>query len=226
MSTNFLEEINQKNLNKREKDFVNRLIMKGGQFTNKDLANLWGTKTFPNNFKTLLLNNPPILELIKERPQTYILKKSEKKFSQTLGKTESTEFSPEYSDLRNEFYKFKETTSKNFKLIFQEINNLKNTIHSSKSNIIQKAHEMEISELEKEIYIIYNQLKNRPHQPIKIEAIWNQLYNKHPTYKWEIFAAQILKIHSKNFHLEEGMAGRHIYDPINNKKYGYVIGNW
>lgn len=222
---NFSEEIKQKHMTEREKSFVFKLVKKGGSFTNQDLAKLWGTKTFPSKFKKILTNEPSILVLVQARPQKYELKTKKGEITQIHEKTDIDKLSYELSNLRNEFYNFKNGTSKNLKNLLQEIDNLKTLILDNKSNRVLQEFKMETSELEKEIYIIYNQLKSRPHQPLKIERIWQQLYNKHPNYKWETFAVQILKINSKNYHLEEGTAGRYIYDTISNKKYGYVIGS-
>ncbi len=196
-SINFSEEIKIKKMDEREKNFVYKLIKKDGQFTNNDLANIWGTKTFPNKFKKLLLDNPPILVLIKARPQTYVLKEKRDKISPIHENLDISNLFKEINNLKSEFYEFKEYTSKDFKALFQEINSLKNEIIIRKSSLILKEFKMDISELEKEIYIIYNQLKSRPHQPIKIEIIWQHLYNKHPGYRWEKFENQILKIDSK-----------------------------
>lgn len=222
---NFSEEIKQKHMTEREKSFVLKLVKKGGSFKNQDLAKLWGTKNFPSKFKKLLTDEPSILILIQPRPQKYELKTKKEEIVQIHEKTDMDKLSYEMSNLRNEFYNFKSNTSKNLKNLLQEIDILKTLILNNKTNRILQEFKMEISELEKEIFIIYNQLKNRPHQPIMIERIWQQLYNKHPNYKWKTFADQILKINSKNYHLEEGTAGRYIYNTISNKKYGYVIGS-
>ena len=134
-------------------------------------------------------------------------------------------FYEEFQNLKEDYYKFKLKLSKEFENILSEITNLKHGIIKAIPN--KKAHnsKISISELEKEIYLIYNQLKIRSHQPIKIEHIWEQIQKKNPNYKWETFSQQILRINSSNFHLEEGTAGRYINDPYNNKKYVYVIGN-
>ena len=65
--------IKQKGLNQKQEDFINKLVKKGGSFTNKLLAKLWGTSQFPSSLKKLLLKTPPLLVLIQERPQKYRL---------------------------------------------------------------------------------------------------------------------------------------------------------
>lgn len=222
---NFSVDIKQKHMTEREKSFVYKLVKKGGQFTNQDLAKLWGTKTFPSKFKKILLDEPSILVLLQARPQKYELKTKKEEIVHIHEKTDMDKLTYELSNLRNEFYNFKSATSKNLNNLLREIDSLKTVIQDNKSKRILHEYKMAISELEKEIYIIYNQLKGRPHQPIKIERIWQELYSKHPNYKWETFTNQILKINSKNYHLEEGTVGRYINDTISNKKYGYVIGN-
>ena len=223
-SLNFTEEIKQKSLNERQKSFIKKLIQKKGQFTNQDLAKIWGAKSLPSNFKKKLLENPPILILTQSKPQKYILN-TKRIIIDVSEKQDYNKFYQEFRDLKNDFYLFKKEIDQDFHKIFREIDVIKRKFVKVKPREILEDYKLEISELEKEIFIIYNQLKNRSHQPIKIEKIWLELYNKHPNYQWPTFANQILKLNSKNFHLEEGTAGKYIYDPITNKKYGYVIGN-
>lgn len=224
-SLNFIEEMNQKNLNERQRNFLNKLIKKAGSFTNNDLAKLWGTKTFPTKFKKLLLEKPAILKLIQAKPQKYILEEKKEKSKLISKKSKVEDSFQDFIYLKRDFYNFKDKVKQNFQTLFNEIENLKRLISNLQPKEFSKEYKLSISELEKEIYIIYNQLKSRPHQPIKIQSIWLELYNKYPNYKWKTFADQILKINSKSYHLEEGTAARYIYDPNNNKKYGYVIGN-
>jgi len=224
-SINFIEEIKQKNLNERQKNFVSKLIKIGGSFKNNDLAKLWGTKTFPTKFKKLLLEKPSILKLIQAKPQKYILEKKKEKNRIISKKSKIVDTFQDYDYLKHEFDNFKDKVTQNFQTLFSEVENLKRLINNLQPEEFSEGYKIGISELEKEIFIIYNQLKNRPHQPIKIESIWQELYNKYPNYNWKTFADQILKINSKSYHLEEGTAGRYIYDPNSNKKYGYVIGN-
>ncbi len=73
MSLPLSKIIEQKKFNKRQKDFINNLVKKEGNFTNKDLAKIWKGATLPSKFKQLLIEPPPILELIQERPQKYKL---------------------------------------------------------------------------------------------------------------------------------------------------------
>ena len=224
VNVNLSEIFQQKDLNSREINFINKLLKKGGQFTNKDLAKLWGTKNFPPKFKSKLIDPPPILKLIQNRPQKYILI-SEESITSVTTQEIPNKFYLEFQNLKKDYYKFKDDINRQFKNTLNEIQSLKNTINYSRSSGTIPQLIMEIPELEKEIFIIYNQLKMRPHQPIKIEDIWARLSIRYPNYNWKTFSTQMLKIHSNNFHLEEGIAGRYIIDPINNKKYGYVIGN-
>jgi len=240
LSLNLSQIIQKKNFNSREKDFVNKLIKKGGEFTNKHLAELWGTKTFPSNFKKKLVKDFPILVLIQNKPQKYVLitekgkmqipTKKEVKISDTPITISEKNLIPEHffqeiQNLKMDYYKFKENAHHQFQNILVEIQALKNLINIPQRIESDRIFLINIEELEKEIFMIYNQLKFRPHQPVKIEEIWQKLHQKYYKYKWETFSDQILKINSPNFHLEEGRAGRSIYDPNNDKKYGYVIGN-
>ena len=65
------EKIKSKNFNKKQINFINRLFKGKGKYTNKDLAKIWGAKTFPSGFKSKLLQKPPLLKLINQRPQMY-----------------------------------------------------------------------------------------------------------------------------------------------------------
>ena len=164
--------------------------------------------------------NKYIAQLKKEREE----KKKKKKVSPST-EPQFHQFQQDFLNLKEDYYNFKSNLGKQLHSLISEINNIKNMLNKSEISKKSKKFEMKISELEKEIYLIYNQLRNRSHQPIKIERIWNQIQKKNPTYKWETFSYQMLKIHSSKFHLEEGATGLYINDPNNNKKYAYVIGN-
>jgi len=66
------EIIRKKNLNKRQTEFVKKIVKKGGEFNNRIFKDIWGT-TLPSPFKKKLLTEPSILKLIQERPQKYIV---------------------------------------------------------------------------------------------------------------------------------------------------------
>ena len=63
--------IDKKNLNQRQVQFVLELVKRGGSFTNAKLAEIWGTKTFPKNFKDKLLEEPSILQKIPGKTQKF-----------------------------------------------------------------------------------------------------------------------------------------------------------
>ena len=63
--------IDKKNLNQRQVQFVIELVKRGGSFTNAKLAEIWGTKTFPKNFKDKLLEEPSILQKIPGKTQKF-----------------------------------------------------------------------------------------------------------------------------------------------------------
>ncbi len=224
-TTGFSKEIEIKNLDVRQTEFVRKLIQKGGEFYNNDLANYWGTKNFPPKFKKLLLQEPPVLILVQARPQKYKLKTGKLSTTVIEPSMDIQKLSQNLKLLKIQFNEFKTEISSEFQIIFQELDDLKTLIQNRKSISLREEYKMGISDLENEILMIYNRLKIRSKQPIKIESVWEEIIKKHPNYKWKSFASQILKISSRNYHLEEGIAGRCIFDPINNKKYGYVIGN-
>ena len=155
---------------------------------------------------------------LKEKSGT---KQKKKKVSSST----ATQFHQDFLNLKEDYYNFKSNLGKQLNDIVSEINDIKKILKEQRIPKKSKDFEMEIPELEKEVYLTYNQLRDRPHQPVKIEQIWNLIQRKNPTYKLETFSSQILKIHSSKFHLEEGAAKFYINDPNNNKKYAYVIGN-
>jgi len=157
-------------------------------------------------------------QLKKERDE----KKGKKKTS--ISST-TPQFYKDFLNLKEDYYTFKSNLNTQLQSLLSEIKILKSAFNISEISKKSLKFDINITELENQIYLIYNQLRNRPHQAIKIEYIWKQIQQKNPDYKWETFVDQILKIHSSHFHLEEGTARLYINDPNNNKKYAYVIGN-
>ena len=135
VSLDLSEIIQQKNLNAREIDFINKLIKQGGKFSNKELARLWGAKTFPAKIKKKLLSKPPILNLIQNKPQIYMLV-SEKEITRPPYKEKKIKSKvfdredkilKEIQTLKGDYLKFKQN-------ILNEIGSIKNILNSLKRN--------------------------------------------------------------------------------------------
>ncbi len=84
------EILSKKKLSQRQKSFIEKIVAKGGNFTNIDLGKNWGAKSLPSSFKKTLLNNPPLLRLIQSKPcQLYELAVKTSKISKPVAKQKS-----------------------------------------------------------------------------------------------------------------------------------------
>lgn len=173
------------------------------------------------------INNSGISEKkLEQLFRKYFSQSKEKKgVKKKASPSTATQFHQDFLNLKEDYYNFKSNLGKQLKRMVSEINEIKKILKKPELRKRSKEFEMKISELEQEVYLTYNQLRDRPHQPVKIEQIWNSIHKKNPKYKLETFSSQMLKIHTSKFHLEEGAGKFYINDPNNNKKYSYVIGN-
>ncbi len=140
--------IKQKELNQRQEDFINKLVEKGGSFTNKSLAEFWGASQLPSSLKKELLKSPPLLVIIQEKPiQEYrLVSKSELSDEQT-GLLSSQSVSQQDKPL-------KAPSKINFKI--QDLEERVKTLELNFNNLISPYKKINTKKFKSKLYHEYN----------------------------------------------------------------------